>query len=71
MNTDHVKGSADKARGAVEDVAGKILGDTKLQTEGKLDKATGAARTALGDVKDAAKDPKIVQGDEGRSANGE
>jgi uncharacterized protein YjbJ (UPF0337 family) len=33
-------------------------GDAKLQTEGKMDKAKGAVRTGVGDVKDAVKDAK-------------
>ncbi len=31
------------------------MGDKKLQAEGKMDKAKGEARQALGDAKDAAK----------------
>ena len=34
---------------------GKAMGDKKLQAEGKMDKAKGEARQALGDAKDAAK----------------
>ncbi len=52
MDREHVKGVADKAKGAIEDVAGKAMGDKKLQAEGKLDKAKGATHEALGDVKD-------------------
>ncbi len=48
------EGSADKAKGAVKDAAGKVMGDKKLQAEGKMDKAKGDARQALGDAKDAA-----------------
>ena len=55
MNTDQVKGAADKAKGAIEDRGGKITGDAKLQAEGKLEKAKGAARIAVGDVKEAVK----------------
>ena len=53
MDREHVKGAADKAKGAVEDTAGKLTGDKKLQAEGKFDKAKGAAHSALGDAKDA------------------
>jgi uncharacterized protein YjbJ (UPF0337 family) len=53
MDREHVKGAADKAKGAIKDVAGKLTGDKQLQTEGKLDKAKGAAHDAVGDVKDA------------------
>ena len=36
--------------------AGKMTGDTKMQAEGKADKAKGAARKVAGDVKDAVRD---------------
>jgi uncharacterized protein YjbJ (UPF0337 family) len=55
MDKEHVKGAADKAKGAVKDAAGKAMGDKKLQAEGKMDKAKGEVRQALGDAKDAAK----------------
>ncbi|WP_406854189.1 CsbD family protein [Alsobacter sp. KACC 23698] len=55
MDKQHIKGAADKAKGAVKDAAGKLMGDEKLQAEGKADKAKGEARSAVGDVKDAAK----------------
>jgi uncharacterized protein YjbJ (UPF0337 family) len=53
MDREHVKGAADKAKGAIKDTAGKVTGDKELQTEGKLDKAKGSAHNAAGDVKDA------------------
>ncbi|MFZ0836316.1 MAG: CsbD family protein [Xanthobacteraceae bacterium] len=53
MDREHVKGAADKAKGAIKDAAGKITGDTKLEAEGKIDKAKGSAHNAAGDVKDA------------------
>jgi uncharacterized protein YjbJ (UPF0337 family) len=55
MDREHVKGTADKAKGAIKETAGKVTGDKKLQTEGKLDKAKGAAHNVAGDVKDAVK----------------
>jgi uncharacterized protein YjbJ (UPF0337 family) len=56
MDKQHVKGAADKMKGAVKDAAGKMTGDKSLQAEGKMDKAKGHARDAVGDVKDAARD---------------
>ena len=41
MDREHVKGAADKAKGAIKEAAGKVTGDRKLQTEGKIDKAKG------------------------------
>jgi uncharacterized protein YjbJ (UPF0337 family) len=56
MDREHVKGVADKAKGAIKEGAGKVSGDKELQNEGKMDKAKGAAHKAAGDVKDAARD---------------
>jgi uncharacterized protein YjbJ (UPF0337 family) len=53
MDREHVKGAADKAKGAIEDAAGKLTGDKELQTEGKIDKAKGSVHNAIGDAKDA------------------
>jgi uncharacterized protein YjbJ (UPF0337 family) len=55
MDREHVKGTAEKAKGAVKDTAGKVTGDKKLQTEGKLDKAKGSAHKVAGDVKESIK----------------
>jgi uncharacterized protein YjbJ (UPF0337 family) len=56
MDREHIKGAADKVKGAVKDAAGKVSGDEKLQAEGKMDKAKGAAHSAAGDAKDAVRD---------------
>jgi uncharacterized protein YjbJ (UPF0337 family) len=55
MDREHIKGAADKAKGAIKDAAGKLMDDKELQAEGKLDKAKGAAHQAVGDAKDAMK----------------
>jgi uncharacterized protein YjbJ (UPF0337 family) len=55
MDKEHIKGAADKAKGAVKDAAGKLTGDKQMQAEGKIDKAKGAAREAMGDAKDAVR----------------
>ena len=55
MDKEHLKGAADKAKGAVKDAAGHVTGNEKLQAEGKADKTAGAARQAAGDVKDAGR----------------
>ena len=56
MDREHVKGVADKAKGAVKEGAGKVSGDKELQNEGKMDKVKGESHKAAGDVKDAARD---------------
>ncbi|MCX8255650.1 hypothetical protein RHAL1_01184 [Beijerinckiaceae bacterium RH AL1] len=55
MDKEHIKGAAQKVEGAVKDAAGKLTGNEKLQAEGKADKAAGAARESVGDVKDAGR----------------
>ncbi|MBN9530746.1 MAG: CsbD family protein [Alphaproteobacteria bacterium] len=53
MDKEHVKGTVDKAKGAVKETVGKMTGDKQMQAEGQFDKAKGEARKAVGDVKDA------------------
>jgi uncharacterized protein YjbJ (UPF0337 family) len=55
VDKEHIKGAADKAKGAVKHAFGKMTGDKKMQVEGKLEKAKGAAHEALGDAKDASR----------------
>ncbi len=55
MDREHIKGTADKAKGAIKDTAGKVTGDKEMEAEGKLDKAKGSAHNAAGDVKDAVR----------------
>ena len=43
MDKEHIKGAAEKVKGAVKDTAGKIIDDKKMQAEGKVDKPKGAA----------------------------
>ncbi|MBR0991371.1 CsbD family protein [Bradyrhizobium japonicum] len=56
MDSEHIKGVADKAKGAIKEGAGKLTGNENLEAEGKMDKAKGAAHSVAGDVKDAARD---------------
>jgi uncharacterized protein YjbJ (UPF0337 family) len=53
MDKDRVKGSAQQAKGAVKEAAGKVTGDAKLQSEGKTDKVAGKIRNAIGGLKDS------------------
>jgi uncharacterized protein YjbJ (UPF0337 family) len=55
VDSEHVKGAADKVKGAIKDTAGKVTGDKELQAEGKFDKAKGAAHNAAGDAKDGVR----------------
>ena len=55
MNKDRIEGSAEQAKGAVKEAAGKALGDKKLEIDGKADKAAGKVQNAVGGLKDAVR----------------
>ena len=52
---DRAKGASNDLKGKIKEGAGKLTGDRDLQAEGNLDQAKGKAQQALGDVKDAFK----------------
>ena len=51
-----IKGTAEKAKGAIKDTVGKVTGDKELQTREKLDKAKGSAveRAEVAEVAEVA-----------------
>jgi len=55
MDKDRIDGSAEQAKGAVKETAGKIFGDKKLETDGKTDKAAGKVQNAIGGLKDSVR----------------
>jgi uncharacterized protein YjbJ (UPF0337 family) len=55
MNKDRIEGSAEQAKGAVKETAGKMFGDKKLEAEGKTDKVAGKVQNAVGGLKDAVR----------------
>ena len=56
MDKDRIEGSANQAKGAVKEAAGKMTGDAKLEAEGAADKAAGKVQNAVGGLKDSLKD---------------
>jgi uncharacterized protein YjbJ (UPF0337 family) len=52
MDKDRIKGSAQQAKGALKELAGKVTGDSKLESEGKSDKVAGKVQNAVGGLKD-------------------
>jgi uncharacterized protein YjbJ (UPF0337 family) len=55
IDKDRVKGAATRTGGKIKQAAGEMTGDTKLQTEGKMDQVKGKAQNAMGGIKDALK----------------
>ena len=56
MDKDRVEGSAKQVKGAIKDAAGKVIGDSKLQAEGKADKAEGKVQNTVGGIKDKVRE---------------
>lgn len=52
MDKDRIEGSAKQVKGAVKEATGKVLGDAKLEAEGKADKTKGKIQNAVGGIKD-------------------
>jgi uncharacterized protein YjbJ (UPF0337 family) len=55
MDKDRIVGSAKQVKGAVKQVVGKVVGDAKLESEGKADKIEGQVQNAVGGLKDTLK----------------
>ena len=55
MDKDRVEGSAKQVKGAIKDAAGKVIGDSKLQAEGKADKVEGKVQNTVGGFKDTVR----------------
>ena len=53
MDKDRVAGSAKQAKGVMKEAVGKVVGDFKLEAEGKADKAEGKVQNAIGGLKDS------------------
>ncbi|RDV05492.1 CsbD family protein [Undibacter mobilis] len=56
MNKDRIEGSMTQAKGKVKEVAGKVTGDAKLETEGHADQVKGKIQNAVGGAKDKLKE---------------
>ena len=55
MDKDRIIGSGKQIVGSVKEVVGKVVGDAKLQADGKADKVKGKLQNAVGSIKDALK----------------
>ena len=64
MDEDRLKGSATDIGGKVKDAAGGLLGDSKMQAEGKADQASGQLQNAYGSAKDTAREAADTIGEQ-------
>ena len=49
-------GTKDEGKGRLKEAAGSLTGDDSLKNEGKVDRATGTVKDAVGGAADKAKD---------------
>ena len=56
MDKNRIEGSIKEIKGAAKETIGKVVGDAKLQSEGKADKAAGKIQNAVGGLNDAVRD---------------
>ena len=52
MDKDRVVGSAKVVKGKIKEAVGKAVGDTNLESQGKVDKIEGKLQNAIGGLKD-------------------
>jgi uncharacterized protein YjbJ (UPF0337 family) len=52
VDSDRVKGAAKEAGGKIEKTAGKVLGDQKMESEGRAKEVEGKVQNAIGGAKD-------------------
>jgi uncharacterized protein YjbJ (UPF0337 family) len=51
MNKDQKDGAIENAKGRAKEAAGTLIGNKNLESEGAADRAAGAVKKAVGDVK--------------------
>ena len=56
MNKHQVEGRVDQTIGKVKEVAGKAVGNERLEGEGLADQADGKVQAGYGDAKETVKD---------------
>ena len=53
MDNDRTEGSMKTVKGRIKEGLGKALGDSKMEAEGKMDKAEGKIQNTVGGIKDS------------------
>jgi uncharacterized protein YjbJ (UPF0337 family) len=56
MDKNRIAGSTKEVTGGAKEAVGKVIGDAKLQSDGKTEKAVGKIQNAVGGVNDAVRD---------------
>ena len=56
MDKDRIAGVAKEVKGSVKEVMGKVVGDAKLQSDGKAERTAGKIQNAVGGIKDTVRE---------------
>ena len=56
MDKDRIAGVAKEVKGSVKEVMGKVVGDAKLQSDGKAERTAGNIQNAIGGIKDTVRE---------------
>jgi uncharacterized protein YjbJ (UPF0337 family) len=57
MNKDQFKGKVDQLKGLIKETTGRLIGNQRLENEGKAQNATGDIQETVGDIKEDIKRP--------------
>ena len=60
MDKDRIVGSAKVVAGKAKAAIGSVIGDAKLEAEGKVEQVEGRVQNAVGSAKDTVKD--VIKG---------
>jgi uncharacterized protein YjbJ (UPF0337 family) len=55
MDKDRIIGAGKQMTGSLKQAVGKLVGDAKLQTDGKVEQVEGKLQNAVGSAKDTLK----------------
>ena len=56
MDKDRIAGTAKEVKGSVKEAVGKVVGDAKLQSDGKAEQTAGKIQNAVGGLKDTVRE---------------
>jgi uncharacterized protein YjbJ (UPF0337 family) len=56
MDDNRIEGTARTVGGTLQNAAGKVIGDQKMQAEGEINRVAGKAQRAVGDAADTVRD---------------
>jgi uncharacterized protein YjbJ (UPF0337 family) len=56
MDKDRIAGAAKEIKGSVKEAVGTVVGDAKLQSDGKAERTAGKIQNAVGGLKDTVRE---------------